>query len=85
MSGVVQRSSSRQPTLRSDHKGFARPTPPDRTIDRGHHGDGPEDIVSAITWSAIDRRAPPIGTDEIERGIEQDELLVVYQPQRGWS
>jgi EAL domain-containing protein (putative c-di-GMP-specific phosphodiesterase class I) len=37
--------------------------------------------MSAISWSAIDRRAPPIGTHEIERAIERDELFVLYRPQ----
>ena len=37
--------------------------------------------MSAISLAAIERRAPPIGIDEIERAIERDELFVVYRPQ----
>lgn len=37
--------------------------------------------MSAISWSAIDRRTPLIGTHEIERAIERDELFVLYRPQ----
>ena len=37
--------------------------------------------MSAISWSAIDRRTPLIGAHEIERAIERDELFVLYRPQ----